>query len=75
MYAFQAARQQLSAAQRLGKIGQTEMQDLLHLLKPAVHQAVEASLTLGRDEIGGFSPWLDLAGMTHAQQQSRLFLS
>src|SRR6266481_5146503 len=26
MYAFQAARQQLSAAQRLGKIGQTEMQ-------------------------------------------------
>ena len=51
------------------------VEDLLHLLKPAVHQAVEASLTLERDQIGGFSPWLDLAGMTHAQQQSRLFLS
>jgi len=75
IYAFQALRQQLSAAQRLGKIGQTEMQDLLHLLKPAVREAVDVSLSLERDEIGGFSPWLDLAGMTHARQQSRLFLS
>jgi urease accessory protein len=75
VYAFQALRQQLSVAQRLGKMGQTEMQDLLHLLKPAVHEAVDVSLGLRRDEIGGFSPWLDLAGMAHAQQQSRLFLS
>src|SRR5258708_1958228 len=58
-YAFQTLRQQLSAAQRLGKIGQTEMQDLLHMLKPAVREAVEVSLSLSRDEIGGFSPWLD----------------
>ena len=36
VYAFQALRQQLSAAQRLGKIGQSAMQDLLHRLKPAV---------------------------------------
>jgi urease accessory protein UreF len=75
VYAFQALRQQLSAAQRLGKIGQTEMQELLHLLKPAVREAAEVSVSLTRDEIGGFSPWLDLAGMAHAQQRSRLFLS
>lgn len=75
VYAFQALRQQLSAAQRLGKIGQTEMQELLHVLKPAVHEAVEASCRVQRDEIGGFAPWLDLAGMAHARQASRLFLS
>jgi urease accessory protein len=75
LYAFQAVRQQLSAAQRLGKIGQTEMQDLLHALKPAVRAAVEMSRLVQRDEIGGFSPWLDLAGMAHEHQHARLFLS
>jgi urease accessory protein len=75
VYAFQAIRQQLSAAQRLGKIGQSQMQDLLHRLKPAVSAAAVASLAIQTDEIGAFSPWLDLAGMTHEHQFSRLFLS
>jgi urease accessory protein len=75
VYAWQAIRQQLSAAQRLGKIGQSTMQDLLHRLKPDVLAAVEASRSISRDEIGGFSPWFDLAGMAHEHQFSRLFLS
>jgi len=74
-YAFQAARQQLSAAQRLGKIGQSTLHDLLDRLKPAIRFAVAESRTVTRDEIGGFAPLLDLAGMAHADQHARLFLS
>jgi urease accessory protein len=75
VYAFQALRQQLSAAQRLGKIGQSTVQELLHSLKGAVIAAVAASDGVRRDEIGGFSPRLDLAGMSHATQAARLFRS
>jgi len=75
VYAWQAIRQPLSAAQRLGKIGQSGVQDLLHRLKPAVCAAVESSRTIPEAELGGFAPWLDLAGMAHEQQFSRLFRS
>jgi urease accessory protein len=75
VYAWQAIRQQLSAAQRLGKIGQSGVQDLLHRLKPAVSAAVQASRAVALDELGGFSPWLDLAGMAHEHQFARLFRS
>ena len=75
MYAWQAIRQQLSAAQRLGKIGQSGVQDLLHRLKSAVSAAAESSRLVPIHEAGAFSPWLDLAGMSHEQQFSRLFLS
>ncbi|HEV7663540.1 MAG TPA: urease accessory UreF family protein [Chloroflexota bacterium] len=75
VYAFQAVRQQLSAAQRLGKIGQSTLHDLLDRLKPAMSAAIAESWTVARDEIGGFAPLLDLAGMAHAKQQARLFLS
>ncbi len=75
VYAFQAVRQQLSAAQRLGKIGQSTLHDLLDRLKPAVSAAVAESWTIARDQIGGFAPLLDLAGMAHAHQDARLFQS
>jgi urease accessory protein len=75
MYALQAIRQQLSAAQRLGRIGQSGVQDLLHRLKPAISAAAETSLSIRKEELGAFSPWLDLAGMAHQQQFARLFLS
>jgi urease accessory protein len=75
VYAFQAMRQQLSAAQRLGRIGQSAVQNLLHTLKPAVVEAVQASEGVAREEIGGYSPRLDLAGMAHARQSARLFRS
>jgi urease accessory protein len=75
VYAWQALRQQLSASQRLGKIGQSAMQDLLHRLKPSIQAVVEASWSVPRDEMGAFGPLLDLAGMAHAHQRARLFLS
>ena len=75
VYAFGAVRQHLSAAQRLGKIGQSTLHELLDRLKPAVSAAVAESWTIARDQIGGFAPLLDLAGMAHAHQNARLFLS
>lgn len=75
VYAFQAVRQQLSAAQRLGKIGQSTLHELLDRMKPTVTAAVAESWSVGRDQIGGFAPLLDLAGMAHAYQNGRLFQS
>lgn len=75
VYAWQTLRQILSAAQRLGRIGQSGVQDLLHYLKPAVGTAVESSRSVPIDDVGAFSPWLDLACMAHEHQFARLFLS
>ena len=75
VYALQSVRQQLSAAQRLGRIGQSAVQELQHELKPAMLAAVDRSLRVPVDEAGSFAPWLDLAGMKHEQQFARLFLS
>jgi urease accessory protein len=74
-YALQAMRQQLSAAQRLGRIGQSAVQELLHRLKPDIGLAVERSLRVPLEEAGSCTPWLDMAGMQHAGQFARLFLS
>lgn len=74
-YAFGAVRQQLSAAQRMGKIGQTAVQTMLHGVKPHVEAAVSSSMYLSDDEIGGFAPLLDFAAMAHAHQPARMFVS
>ncbi len=74
-YAFGAVRQQLSAAQRLGKIGQTAVQTMLHGVKPYVEVAVRSSMNFSDDEIGGFAPVNDFAAMAHAHQAARMFVS
>src|SRR5579883_2898853 len=66
-YALQAVRQQLSAAQRLSLIGQSEAQQLLHRLKPAALAAVERSRGVSMEEAGACAPWLDLAGIRHRE--------
>ena len=74
-YAWQSLRQQLVAAQRLGRIGQSELQARLHALKPDIEAAVERSLKTPIEDAGAFGPWLDLAGIGHQRQFARLFLS
>ncbi|HLQ31564.1 MAG TPA: urease accessory UreF family protein [Chloroflexota bacterium] len=75
VHAWQTLRQQLSAAQRLGRIGQSGVQQLLQNLKPAIRAAIDRSQRVPLDEAGCFTPWLDLAGMRHDHQFSRLFIS
>src|SRR5260370_15663267 len=66
VYAFQAVRQQLSAAQRLGKIVQSTLHDLLDRLKPAVRAAVAASWIIAREQISSFTPCLVRAWLAHS---------
>jgi urease accessory protein len=75
VYAWQAVRQQLTAAQRLGRIGQSAVQQLLNELKGELSMCVARSLRTPLDEAGSFAPWLDLAGIKHEHQFARLFLS
>ena len=75
LYALHAVRQQLSAAQRLGLIGQTTLQELLHQLKGCALEAVAISKTVSTEGAGAFGPWFDIASAAHANLSSRLFLS
>jgi urease accessory protein len=75
LYAWQTLRQQLTAAQRLGRIGQSAIQQLLHKSKLAIGVAVEQAMNIPLQDAGAFAPWLDVAGMKHERQFARLFLS
>jgi urease accessory protein len=74
-YAFASLRGQVSAAQRLGWLGQRAAQRVLHELKPAVRAAAEASRKLTLDEAGAFAPAWDIACMAHERARVRMFAS
>jgi urease accessory protein len=75
VYAFQAVRGQVSAAQRLLRLGQFEAQRLLHRLKPAVAGAAAEAERLPLEQAGAFAPLLDVAAMGHERAPVRLFVS
>ncbi len=74
-YAFQMVRGQVSAAQRLMRLGQTDAQRLIHSLKPAMEDAVAVARETPLELSGGFAPILDIATMAHERQPVRLFVS
>jgi urease accessory protein len=74
-YAFQVVRGQVSAAQRLVRLGQTDAQRLIHTLKPAMEAAVTLATATPLEQAGGFAPILDVAAMAHERQAVRLFVS
>jgi urease accessory protein len=74
-YAFGALRGQVSAAQRLGRLGQRDAQRLLHALKPRVHAAVDQAAALQLHEAGAFAPAWDIASMRHEGARARMFAS
>jgi urease accessory protein len=75
VYAFQAVRGQISAAQRLTRLGQVEAQRILHRMKPAIVDAAERSLGLSFEDAAPFMPLLDAAAMAHERMPVRLFVS
>lgn len=75
VYAWMAARGQVSAAQRLMRLGQGEAQRLLHRLKPAVRAAVAVAATLDVTDAAPCAPLLDVAAMAHERAPVRLFVS
>lgn len=74
-YAFVALRGLVSAAQRLGWLGQRDAQRLLHALKPEVRKAAETACGLQLDMAGGFAPAWDVAAMAHEFAPARMFAS
>lgn len=75
--AFGAASLQgyVAAAVRLGVIGQAAAQAIIRGLHPALIGAVDAAPQRDLDELGGYSPLIDLAGLRHATIANRLFTS
>jgi urease accessory protein len=65
----------ISAALRLGIIGQTEGQRVLAALEPEVEAAAASALTRGEDEFGAAAFAVELLSVAHETQYSRLFRS
>ncbi|QLH76777.1 urease accessory protein UreF [Halosimplex rubrum] len=69
------ATAQLGAAQRLVRLGSTEVQRVLDELRPAMVDAVEASAEGDVDDMAPFAPLVDVRSAEHERAQRRLFLS
>jgi urease accessory protein len=65
----------VSAAVRLGVIGQTDGQKVLAALVPAVNEAAERAATATLDALGSACWRSDLASLQHETQYTRLFRS
>lgn len=65
----------VAAAVRLGAIGQTAAQAIIRDLHPALIDAIDGASRIELNELGGYSPLIDLAGLRHAAIANRLFTS
>lgn len=74
-YGYQNINGILAASAKLIRIGPTEIQSILHALRDPVAEAVDGSATISEDEIGWFTPMLDISGARHEHAYSRLFIS
>jgi urease accessory protein len=74
-YAFGAMRGEVSAAQRLGWLGQRDAQRMLHALKRQVREAVVHAKRMALDDAGAFAPGWDIASMLHERAPARMFAS
>jgi urease accessory protein len=74
-YLHQMLFGQLSVCQRLLPLGQTQATALLWRLKPRILQAVEASKSVGVEDLWSCQPALEIASMRHPHLATRLFIS
>lgn len=65
----------VSAAVRLGAIGQTDAQRVIADLVPALEEAAAFAATASLDDLGGCAFRSDLAALRHETQYTRLFRS
>ncbi|MBV8935775.1 MAG: urease accessory protein UreF [Alphaproteobacteria bacterium] len=65
----------VSAALRLGVIGQTDGQRILAALEPTISAAATSAMTRDADAFGSAAFALELASMAHETQYTRLFRS
>ncbi len=74
-FALAQAANLVSAALRLGAIGQTEGQKILAALLPRIRDLAHEARTAGLAGLGGCAFRSDIAAMRHETQYSRLFRS
>lgn len=65
----------VAAAVRLGAIGQSAAQRIIAGLEPALSEAVAAAPLTHRDDLGGYLPLIDIAGMRQPTLPARMFAS
>ncbi|MBL8588938.1 MAG: urease accessory protein UreF [Methylobacteriaceae bacterium] len=74
-YALAFIANLVSAATRLGPIGQTEGQRVIATLLPAAQDAARRALHSTLDDLGGCALRSDIAAIKHETQYSRIFRS
>jgi urease accessory protein len=74
-FAYGLAANQTAAALKLIAIGQTQAQAVLAASAPAITRAVDAALGRTLDDVGGFTPGLDIRAVQHETLFRRLFIS
>lgn len=74
-YAYQGINGILTASTKLIRIGPSELQRQLQDAGPSVEKAIDASLSISEDEIGWFTPMLDITGAAHETAYTRIFIS
>lgn len=65
----------VAAGVRLGVIGQGAAQAIIRDLHPELIAASDAAVRLNLDDLGAYSPLIDLAGLRHTAIMNRLFTS
>lgn len=74
-YGYQSISGLLAASMKLIRIGPTEVQHLMSRHGTALCAASAVSAEVSEEEIGWFSPLLDISGANHEVAYSRLFIS
>jgi urease accessory protein len=74
-YGYQSINGLLAASAKLIRIGPTEIQRQLHACGPHVVEAIEQSMRIEEDDIGWFTPLLDITGALHETAYTRIFIS
>jgi urease accessory protein len=65
----------LSAAVRLGRLGASRAQRLLHELGPDVERAARRAMAVGVDELRSTVPELEIHAARHERRDARLFIT
>jgi len=74
-YGYQSINGIMAASMKLIRIGPAEVQHLMSRHGARLSEAVKLSEKISEDEIGWFSPMLDICGANHEVAYSRLFIS
>ncbi len=74
-FAYGAAAGLVASAMKLLPLGQSRAQALLTRLGEGVPKLVRAADAAGLEDLGSFTPLLDIAAMRHETARTRLFIS